>query len=85
MWEMFSNVSPFLISMPFCAALPVETMMATGVARPNAHGQEITSTDTAKLSAVPMLSPTHSHTINATSEMLMTTGTNTDEILSARR
>ena len=30
--------------MPLWAALPVPTMMATGVASPSAQGQEITST-----------------------------------------
>ena len=33
--------------MPISAALPVPTMMATGVARPKAQGQEITSTEMA--------------------------------------
>ncbi len=31
--------------MPCVAALPVPTIMATGVAKPSAHGQEITNTD----------------------------------------
>ena len=31
--------------MPFSAPLPVPTMMAVGVARPRAQGQEITSTE----------------------------------------
>ncbi len=29
---------------PICAPLPVPTIIAVGVARPRAHGQEITST-----------------------------------------
>ena len=37
--------------MPFSAPLPVPAMMATGVARPRAQGQEITSTDTPEVSA----------------------------------
>ena len=34
----------FLISTPLVAALPKPTAMAAGVAKPIAHGQEITST-----------------------------------------
>ena len=33
-----------LIKIPFSAALPVPTIIATGVANPNAQGQEITNT-----------------------------------------
>ena len=33
-----------LIIIPFSAALPVPTIIATGVAKPKAQGQEITST-----------------------------------------
>ena len=61
-------------------------MMATGVARPRAQGQEITST------AMPMdrqnrtLSPpTKYHSSAATSAMPMTTGTNTALMRSASR
>ena len=44
MWWRFSKLSADLTRMPYSAALPVPTMMATGVARPRAQGQEITST-----------------------------------------
>ena len=71
---------------PFSAALPVPTMMATGVARPRAQGQEITST------AMPterqnctLWPPTKAHSSAAASAMDITTGTNTPLILSARR
>ena len=40
-----SNASPDLTSIPFSAPLPVPTIIATGVASPSAHGQEMTSTD----------------------------------------
>ena len=40
-----------MTSMPYCAALPVPTIIATGVARPKAQGQDITSTETAELNA----------------------------------
>ena len=43
----FSSASALLMSMPNSAALPVPTMMATGVARPSAQGQEMTSTEMA--------------------------------------
>ena len=75
-----------LMRMPFSAALPVPTMMATGVARPSAQGQEITST------AIPtdrqnctLWPPTKAHSSAAMRAMDMTTGTNTPLILSARR
>ena len=38
-----SRVSPFLISIPYSAALPTPTVTAVGVARPRAHGQATTS------------------------------------------
>ena len=66
--------------------MPVATVMATGVARPRAQGQEITSTamamDRQKRTPMP---PTAAHRIAASSAMEMTTGTNTALILSARR
>ena len=39
-----SNIAADLIKIPFSAALPVPTMIATGVAKPKAQGQEITNT-----------------------------------------
>ena len=43
--------------MPYSAPLPVPTMMATGVARPRAQGQEMTSTATAEVRACSTLWP----------------------------
>ena len=40
-----SSASPPFISIPFSAPLPVPTIMAVGVARPNAHGHAITNID----------------------------------------
>jgi len=40
-----SSGSPPLIKMPFVAPTPVPTMTAVGVAKPNAHGHAIDSTD----------------------------------------
>ena len=71
--------------MPCSAPLRVPTMMATGVARPKAQGQEITSTATAEVSAWPMLWPVTSQTMAVMREMPMTTGTKTPATLSANR
>ena len=46
-----SSASAFLISMPFCAPLPVPTMIDIGVARPSAQGHAMISTATALTSA----------------------------------
>ena len=37
--------------MPFFAPMPLPTMIATGVARPSAHGQLMTSTEMPRASA----------------------------------
>ena len=81
-----SRLAADLTRTPFSAALPVATVMATGVARPSAQGQEMTST------AMPMLRqnrtpmpPTMAHSAAASTAMAMTTGTNTALILSANR
>ncbi len=46
-----SSAAAFLMRMPAPAPRPLPTMMAVGVARPSAHGQAITSTATALISA----------------------------------
>jgi hypothetical protein len=43
----FSNVSAFLIRIPFLAHAPVATIIAAGVANHRAHGQAITKVETA--------------------------------------
>ena len=55
-------------------------MIATGVAKPNAHGQEITSTEIARSSAYTKLAPASNQPIITMTEMTMTAGTNTAEI-----
>ena len=81
-----SRLAADLIRMPFSAALPVATVMATGVARPRAQGQEITSTampmDRQKRTPMP---PAAAHSRAAATAMEITAGTNTALILSARR
>lgn len=81
----FSSASALLNRMPISAPLPVPTIMATGVARPNAHGQLITSTATAEVSASFMLPVSAIHAAKVTAEITNTTGTNTPATLSAMR
>ena len=59
-------------------------MIATGVASPSAHGQEITRIDIAIPSENSNPPPRMKyHTINEMIDTLMTIGTKTDDILSA--
>ena len=60
-------------------------MVAVGVARPSAQGQEITSTDTPAVSAEETSPVSSSQTITVISAMAITTGTNTPLTLSANR
>lgn len=53
-----SSVAPPLINTPSFAATPVATITTVGVARPSAHGQAMTSTDTA---AQQESAETHQH------------------------
>src|ERR1700722_11138776 len=43
--QLASSASPLLIRIPFLAPIPVPTMMAVGVLKPNAQGQATTITD----------------------------------------
>ena len=70
-----SSDSADLIRMPFSAPLPVPTMMATGVARPSAHGQEMTSTAMPIDNANSTEYPSANQTMAASTAMPMTTGT----------
>ena len=69
--------------MPFLAPWPVPTMMAVGVARPNAQGQEMTKTEMAILRANSKDSPTNNQMTKAATAMRMTAGTKIELILSA--
>ena len=69
--------------MPCFAPTPFPTIIATGVASPRAHGQEITSTVTARSIANAAVSPAMSHTAAVTTAIPITTGTNTPDTLSA--
>ena len=80
-----SSASALLNSTPISAPRPVPTMMATGVARPSAQGQLMTSTATPAVMASVTLPVSASHTQKVATAMAMTTGTNTPATLSARR
>ena len=72
-----------MIRIPFDAPFPVPTMIAVGVASPNAHGQEITRIEIPIERANSNPYPNSNHTITAIRAMLITTGTNTPLTLSA--
>ena len=78
-----SSASPVLINIPFSAPLPVPAIIATGVARPNAQGHEITSTAIVLDSANSTPAPDISHTIPVINAVNITQGTNIPAILSA--
>ena len=71
--------------MPFFAPMPLPTMMATGVARPSAQGQEMTRTEMALAMAKLKGFPASSQPARVTRAMPMTAGTNTPDTLSAMR
>jgi len=81
----FSKVSAFLINIPDSAPLPIPTISAVGVARPKAHGQAIINTVTRVTKACVTFGsgPTKNHNNELIIEMLITTGTKIDAILSA--
>ena len=78
-----SSDTAVLNNTPFFAPTPLPTMIATGVARPNAHGQLITSTEIPRAKAKPKSAPARSHAIMVTAAMVITAGTNTPDTLSA--
>ena len=63
--------------------MPLPTIIATGVARPSAHGQEITSTEIALAKAKESVCPAISQPIITTMAMPMTAGTKMPDTLSA--
>ena len=79
-----SKASASLIRIWFSAPLPTPTIIAVGVARPNAHGHAITSTLIAEMSACAKCAfpPAIIHTAKVITETDMITGTNTAAILS---
>ena len=67
--------------MPFSAPLPVPTIMAVGVARPRAHGQDITSTAIPIEKAKLTPAPERSHIMAAAAAIHITTGTKTGNLI----
>src|SRR5258708_29468802 len=98
---MRSRLSPPLMRMPCSAPLPVPTMMAVGVARPNAHGQATTRTATAATMAIIqglleaamvaafvdalLTLPTMAQPSNVSEAITRTIGTQMPEMVSAKR
>ncbi len=78
-----SSEDAVLKRMPWRAASPLPTMMATGVARPSAQGQLMTRTLMARASAKPKPSPARSQPQQVMSAMSMTAGTKMAETRSA--
>ena len=78
-----SIASDVLKSIPHLAPTPLETMIATGVASPSAHGQLTTRTATALVNAYGTGLPVRIHIKNTIKAMVMTEGTNIPETLSA--
>ena len=78
-----SRETAVLNIIPFFAPTPLPTIIATGVARPSAHGQLITRTEIPRASANPNPAPASSHTTAVTNAITITIGTNTPETLSA--
>ena len=72
-----------MIKIPFSAPLPVPTIIATGVASPNAHGQLITKIDTAIENANSTLAPLSSQKLPAIVAIKITVGTKIPATLSA--
>ena len=78
-----SKFSADFINIPFSAPLPVPTIMATGVAKPNAQGHDITKTAIPIVKANSKLCPTKIHIITVSIAMTITAGTNIPLTLSA--
>src|SRR5699024_2954904 len=80
-----SRTSPFLIKTPILALRAVPTIKAVGVAKPNAHGHAITTTETAKSMALTIVAPKNTYQITKVIiAMIKTAGTKMLEILSVK-
>ena len=86
----FSNVSASLIKIPSLAPLPTPTIIAVGVASPNAQGQAITNIPTKETSPKERACekprgpvPNKSHRPKVIKDNTNTMGTKIAEILSA--
>ena len=86
-WHRPSRAVASLMRMCCSAALPMPTMRAVGVAKPMAHGQAMTSTETAARMACGSLSmpPNANQMIHVSNAMAITVGTKMRAILSTVR
>ena len=82
-----SKAAASLIRICFCAALPIPTISAVGVANPIAHGHAMTKTATADMIACgkALFPPINHHKRKVTRAIQATTGTNTKAALSTIR
>src|SRR3989344_6828579 len=82
-----SSEAASFIKIPLPAALPEETIMAIGVARPKAQGQAIIKTATKLISAKVKagIGPKNNQVIKVKTATMNTTGTKYEETKSARR
>ena len=79
-----SSASPPFIKIPFSAPFPVPTIIAVGVANPNAQGQAITSTDINIVSTNTIsFPPIKNHNNDATTAIAITIGTKYPDTVSA--
>ena len=78
-----SKEEAVLYKIPFCAPFPFPTIMATGVARPKAQGQEITKTAMARSKEKATSAPVRSQIIAVIRASTKTVGTKTPATLSA--
>ncbi|CAB4690493.1 unannotated protein [freshwater metagenome] len=72
-----------LITMPICAARPLPTMSAVGVASPRAHGHAMMRTATAAVKAFSTSPSRMSHAAKVAALIAKTTGTKIEATLSA--
>ena len=80
-----SRAAPLRKRIPCSAAFPVPVIMATGVASPNAHGQEITRTEMNIDKTKGKSLPAKNHTKAEMRAILITVGTKYPATMSARR
>ena len=78
-----SSETAVLKRMPFLAPTPFPTMIATGVARPSAHGQLITSTEIALAREKPNEWPVSTQAKKVITAIPITVGTKIPETRSA--
>ena len=75
MRRVLCNTSTPLMTIPICAARPLPTINAVGVAKPSAQGHAIINTATAAVNASEVDEPTKNHPINVAIDNPITVGT----------